>query len=522
VGRVDYVAGNPPWVRWGYLPKDYRESSIELWKHYGLFSLKGFEARLGSGEKDLSQLFVYACIDYYLKDSGRLGFLITQTVFKAKGQAEGFRRFRLGSTGEFFAIKSVNDLSKVRPFEGASNLTVSFVAEKGSKTEYPVPYTVWIPRVSPGIQYDQALEDVLITCDLVEQRARPVDSDKSNSEWQTSSASSTSALALITGASAYKAKIGARTDPYGVFQVRILKNINEKLALVENCAEAGKRKIQSFQLPIESELLFPLVRGRDVGGWVVSPELYVIMTQDPVRREAIAQEIFRRSYPKALEYFTHFKSDLESRGSRAVRAVMASSAFYAMFAVGVETYAPYKVAWRRMGNIFRASIISNVNDQYLGKKLVIPSDTVSFVPFHTEDEAFFFLGLINSSPARAAIYSFSPSGRGLGSPAILKNLRIALYSGLGKELRSRIVSVARDLTKKYQLGPSDFNRTKILLDELDICAAKYWSLTSEQLASCVDGVRNIETTRPRLPTAKATDQELLGAITDVLTEEDGE
>ena len=139
VGRVDYVAGNPPWVRWGYLPKEYREASVGLWKKYGLFSLRGFEARLGSGEKDLSQLFVYACIDNYLARGGRLGFLITQTVFKAKGQAEGFRRFRLGLTGDIFAIVSVNDFSKLKPFEGASNLTVSFVAEKGKTTKYPVP-----------------------------------------------------------------------------------------------------------------------------------------------------------------------------------------------------------------------------------------------------------------------------------------------------------------------------------------------------------------------------------------------
>ena len=80
VGTVDYVAGNPPWIRWGYLPKEYREASMGLWKRYGLFSIKGYAARLGSGEKDLSQLFVYACIDNYLKKGGRLGFLITQTV----------------------------------------------------------------------------------------------------------------------------------------------------------------------------------------------------------------------------------------------------------------------------------------------------------------------------------------------------------------------------------------------------------------------------------------------------------
>lgn len=301
VGRVDYVAGNPPWVRWGYLPREYREDSIPLWQDYGLFSLKGFEARLGSGEKDLSQLFTYVCIDKYLQPGGKLGFLITQTVFKAKGQAEGFRRFRLGSTGDFFRIVSVNDFSKLRPFEGASNLTASFVAQKGLPTEYPLPYFVWIPKVSPVIQFDESLENVTATCDRAKQSARPVNPEKVNSEWQTSSGSTAKAIKGIIGPSAYKAKIGARTDPYGVFQVRIIETLNNKHALIENCADAGKKKIERIQRAVETDILFPLARGRDVGGWNVAPELYVLMTQDPVRRVAIDEKTFRKNYPGAFE-----------------------------------------------------------------------------------------------------------------------------------------------------------------------------------------------------------------------------
>ncbi len=29
--KVDYVAGNPPWVNWEYLPEDYRVSMIAGW-----------------------------------------------------------------------------------------------------------------------------------------------------------------------------------------------------------------------------------------------------------------------------------------------------------------------------------------------------------------------------------------------------------------------------------------------------------------------------------------------------------
>jgi hypothetical protein len=47
VGEFDFVVGNPPWVRWGYLSSEYKEATKRLWFDYGLFSLKGGEAQLG-------------------------------------------------------------------------------------------------------------------------------------------------------------------------------------------------------------------------------------------------------------------------------------------------------------------------------------------------------------------------------------------------------------------------------------------------------------------------------------------
>ncbi len=71
-GKFDYVVGNPPWIRWGYLSQDYRNATLEMWKDYGLFSLEGMAARLGGGEKDFSMLFTYAAMDFYVADKGKL------------------------------------------------------------------------------------------------------------------------------------------------------------------------------------------------------------------------------------------------------------------------------------------------------------------------------------------------------------------------------------------------------------------------------------------------------------------
>ena len=146
-GQFDFVVGNPPWIAWDNLPPDYREASKPLWERYGLFSLSGNAARHGGGKKDLSMLMLYAVADRHLKSGGRLGFVITQTLFQTKGAGDGFRRFRLGKEGEFLKVMRVDDLTAARPFD-AANWTSAIVIEKGPATQYPLPYFKWSEKLN--------------------------------------------------------------------------------------------------------------------------------------------------------------------------------------------------------------------------------------------------------------------------------------------------------------------------------------------------------------------------------------
>jgi len=159
-GQFEFVVGNPPWIRWGYLSDEYRKATLEMWQDYGLFSLKGHAARLGGGEKDFSMLFTYAAADHYLARNGTLGFLITQEVFKSKGAGEGFRKFRLGAR-DTLKVTKAHDLVAVQPFEGAANKTAAIFLKRRGETEYPLPYTVWrrkkgIGRVATDLTLKQA------------------------------------------------------------------------------------------------------------------------------------------------------------------------------------------------------------------------------------------------------------------------------------------------------------------------------------------------------------------------------
>ena len=142
-GIFDFVVGNPPWIAWDNLPDEDRQATKPLWERYGLFSLSGNEARHGGGKKDLSMLMLYAAADRYLKPGGRLGMVITQTLFQSKGAGDGFRRFRLGRDGPPLRVLRVDDMVAIRPFADAANWTSTIVLEKGAATEFPVPYFKW-------------------------------------------------------------------------------------------------------------------------------------------------------------------------------------------------------------------------------------------------------------------------------------------------------------------------------------------------------------------------------------------
>ena len=227
VGMVDFVAGNPPWVNWDSLPEDYRNETKPLWLKNGLFTLSGTAGRLGGGKKDIAMLFVYEGIRNYLKPKGRLGYVITQSIFKTEGAADGFRRFELnygaGKQPEPFCVYKVDDLSSLKPFEGAANRTAVLCIERGKSTHYPLDYPLWMPCKSATIPKSLSLSEVNDIITRIGLKARPIYEGKQTAPWLTVCPAAIGPVAKVVGSSSYKAQAGATTcGGDGVFLVRAI------------------------------------------------------------------------------------------------------------------------------------------------------------------------------------------------------------------------------------------------------------------------------------------------------------
>jgi len=439
-GKFDFVVGNPPWIRWGYLSNEYRKATLAMWKEYGLFSLKGHSARLGAGEKDFSMLFTYTAADYYLKKDAKLGFLITQEVFKSKGAGEGFRRFQLGDRESLKVIKA-HDMVSVQPFEGAANKSAAIILKKGRETEYPVSYTLWTRKKGIGkIPTDIELKEASKLVKKKKLIAMPI--GNLTESWQTIKETERD-LKRIKGSNAYQARRGASTEPYGVFWIEVKQKLSSGDLIIRNLPEKGKREIQKVEERIEPDLVFPAVRGSDIERWNATPGIFIIMSQDPTKREPYPENKMKKEWPRTYGYLTKFKDVLLSRGSKTVRQFAERTSFYAMFGIGPYTIARYKVIWKRMaGDIFSA-VISQHKTPF-GYKKILPTDTTSLFATNTEDEAHYLCAIINSTPVRQFIKSYSSAGRGFGAPSVMKHVGITKYNPQN-QIHKKLSQVSKNL-----------------------------------------------------------------------------
>jgi SAM-dependent methyltransferase len=199
---VHYVIGNPPWINWENLPDEYRQRSIPTWQHYGLFPHGGMETILGKGKKDISMLMTYVSIDKYLLPRGKLGFVLSQSLFKTSGAGQGFRRFILPDRTTVGPLV-VEDMVELKPFEGATNRTSVAVFGKGYPIRYPVPYSYWVKKKKgrgSAIGFDTPYEEV--TKELVTFRkwdAEPVDAKDNTSAWVAARPKALRAIRKILG-----------------------------------------------------------------------------------------------------------------------------------------------------------------------------------------------------------------------------------------------------------------------------------------------------------------------------------
>ena len=480
IGKVDYVAGNPPWVNWESLPNGYRDAMKSLWQEYNLFTLSGTAGRLGGGKKDISMLFTYIAVDNYLKKAGRLGFVITQSVFKTQGAGDGFRQLRYtqAETSQSWYLQPlmVHDLSAMQVFEGATNRTAVFVCEKKKKPfQYPVEYTIWTG--ASRIAQDESLSSVLNTTKNKKIKATPVVASKASSPWLTAPRQVLSGIQKVIGQSDYKAYEGVNTGGLnGSFWIQVLKKLPNGELLIENLHDVGRIKVDQVQAVIEPDLVYPLLRGRDVQRWYAEPSEHIILAQDPHIRKGIPETEMKRRWPKTYAYLKQFEGDPKKpergtlRGRSGYRRYFKETdPFYSMYNVGPYTMVRWKVVWREQSSMFQAAFAGSRS-----RRVILPDHKLMMVPCASRQEADFLLGMLNSRPSLLAISSYVIATS--TSTHVLSNVAVPRF----KKAASNHTLLA-ELSRQCHVAANNEGQLAALEADIDEAAAKIWGITKTEL-----------------------------------------
>jgi type II restriction/modification system DNA methylase subunit YeeA len=192
--------------------------------------------------------------------------------------------------------------------------------------------------------------------------------------------------------------------------------------VITNPEEPGQKKsVKQVEAAVEPDLVYPLVRGRDVKKWWVEfKDRYIIL---PVRQngETIPHLEMKTKYPGTYDYFHNFFDELVKRSGEPYKtrlkpyrksplqvAEQKAPPFYWVFNAK-PSLAPYKVVWKRIAGAitgkavsFACAVITTIN----GKPVIVDDSTILV---NTDDinESYYLAGFLNSLLSRTIIASYS-------------------------------------------------------------------------------------------------------------------
>lgn len=397
--QFDYVLGNPPWVNWEHINEHYRKNIKDKFEEYNLIK-KG--VRIGATKIDLSALFTYVSLDKYLKKDGRLCFVITQSLFKSKA-GRGFRQLTLSDKTPI-KFEKFYDLVDLQPFETALNRTAIVIMQKGTKTSYPIKYYLYHKKKNKKIHSNMTYKDVKENVIISELFGAPLYYKDNLSPLIAGSNVLINIFQKITGINKkYISRMGVNTGGgSSIFWIRILDKFNNNIIKIENIFNAGRKHSPKVtNVKIEKNLVYPLIKGKNIKRWDFEyKDMYIVLPHDKESgMTAIDEKILSKKYPRTLSYFKNdkLKTLIESRRAIHYRWGGSTKWWYSLFEIGPYTFAPYKVAYKgQLTTKLVAVVLHSLQDKYLGKKLIIPDQTVTFIPLDSKEEAYFLCALLNS------------------------------------------------------------------------------------------------------------------------------
>ncbi len=259
-----------------------------------------------------------------------------------------------------------------------------------------------------------------------------------------------------------------------------------------NLTKGQKSDIRQLRDPVllEAELVYPLLRGRDVQRWRAEPSAHILMVQDPETRRGIDEDKMQREYPHAWSYLKRFETELRERAAfkryftrkeARTKKVVETGPFYSMFNVGEYTFAKDKVVWREQASRTECSVVSGK-----GQSLPLPDHKLMLIECRHDREAWYLSAVLNSATTNFAVLSYAISIQ--FDTHLVQNVRIPLFNA-----RMLVHKQLAELSEKAHklAAEEEWQALAEVEDQIDLLVARLYGIKDEELAEIRRNLREI-------------------------------
>lgn len=473
IKNIDIIVGNPPWIKWEFLPQAYAEKIKSLCLDRHLFSGQTY---MGAISLNICALIANVTASTWLTESGVLAFLMPQTLMTQDSYA-GFRNFYTDvNTNKRMYLQKLDDWTKSgNPFVDTQEKFMTYYYSNKFVDYFNEGIPITVIQKKKGISLadinsKQTFNEVVNS--FKKSSAKAFQMDKERTGYTTLSETSfdeKSNFDLIIGDCYYKARSGVEFTPAEIYFIEPKNAVSKKGSYMFQPSEFKNAKHKATTLlpvSLETKFIKPVVKAPFIEPFSISDNNnYCIFPYKDNESISINVDELVSESPDLFKYFTNNKKLIGKQSKRSL-TISRGKAFYSLSKVGTYTYAPFKVTFRDNTKL-SATVVSEIETPWGDKVMPICAKHCPYISQDkkgkniSEDEAYFLCGILNT-PIVQKYFKFTYSTR---SFSINFNIKMPKYNNKNK-YHKEIVKLAKKATKDK---PTDEIYRQLEINYLNLC-----------------------------------------------------
>jgi hypothetical protein len=434
IKNIDIIVGNPPWVKWEFLPQVYAQKIKNLCLDRHLFSGQTY---MGAISLNICALISNVTASRWLNDKGVLAFLMPKTLMTQDSYA-GFRNFYTNvERNERLYLQKVDDWSKAgNPFIYTTEKFLTYYYQS-NQVDYSKGITVDYYEKKKGkdiktINSYGKFDEVKDCFEHKIGNAYRLDDKRTGFTMvEKSKAFRTKLYEKIVGKCEYKARSGVEFTPAEIYFIepKGKSNNSERYRFVNSKFKNSVYKAtknEGFEL--EKKVVKPVIKSPQIREFgIENSDNYCIFPYEKGKTECISLKDLSKNYEYVTEYFIK-NMNLIGKQSKRSKMIAKGSEFYALSKVGNYTYGESAVTFRDNTRMV-SSVVEPILTPWGEKVMPICAKHSPYISMDKEGryinkkEAYYICGILNTNVVQE-YFRYTYSGR---SYSIDLNIYIPLF-----------------------------------------------------------------------------------------------